>query len=131
VLAVMKGERIEIQEQVTFATNKAIIKPSSFPLLTTVAKLLALHPEVTKLRIEGHTDRSGNAAKNQPLSQARAEAVRRYLIDAGIDGARLEAVGFGSSRPVASNATKKGRALNRRSEFIIVDRAPASVPPLR
>ncbi|HVR62597.1 MAG TPA: OmpA family protein [Polyangia bacterium] len=132
VLAVMTGERIEIREQVNFATNKAIIQRSSFPLLSTIAKLLALHPEVTRLRVEGHTDRSGVASKNQKLSQARAEAVRRYLIDAGgIDGARLEAAGFGSSRPIASNATKKGRALNRRSEFIIVDRAPADAPASR
>ncbi|HEY2901059.1 MAG TPA: OmpA family protein [Polyangia bacterium] len=136
-LAIMKGERIEIHEQVNFATNKAIIQQSSFPLLATVAKLLALHPEVLKLRIEGHTDRSGNANKNLKLSQDRAEAVRQHLIErGGIDGGRLDAVGFGATKPIATNGTKKGRALNRRSEFIIVERtggsaAPASEPPPR
>ncbi|HXI57430.1 MAG TPA: OmpA family protein [Polyangia bacterium] len=129
-LAIIKGERIEIHEQVNFATNKAIIQPSSFPLLSTVAKLMALHPELLKLRIEGHTDRSGNAAKNLRLSQDRAEAVRTYLIEqGGIAGTRLEAVGFGSTKPIATNGTKKGRALNRRSEFIIVDRAGATSAP--
>jgi outer membrane protein OmpA-like peptidoglycan-associated protein len=130
-LAIIKGERIEIHEQVNFATNKAIIQPSSFPLLSTVAKLMALHPELLKLRIEGHTDRSGNAAKNLKLSQDRAEAVRTYLIEqGGIAGTRLEAVGFGSTKPIATNGTKKGRALNRRSEFIIVDRAGPATPQL-
>jgi large repetitive protein len=123
-LAVLKGEKIEIREQVNFATNKAIIQKSSFPLLATVAKLMELHPELLKLRIEGHTDKSGNAKKNLKLSQDRAEAVRTHLMEiGGIDGGRLDAAGFGSTKPIAANTTKKGRALNRRSEFIIVERA--------
>ena len=73
------------------------------------------------IRINGHTDDVGDAADNQTLSQGRAEAVRAYLVQAGIDPDRLTALGFGETRPMASNDTPEGRARNRRTAFEIVD----------
>jgi len=69
------------------------------------------------LNIGGHTDNVGKADMNMKLSQDRADAVKAYLIEKGIDGSRLNATGYGSTQPVGDNKTDKGRALNRRVEF--------------
>ena len=80
--------------------------------------MLAEHPEL-KLTIEGHTDNVGDASANQALSQARAEAVRQALVAGyGAEAGRLEAKGFGASKPAAPNATPEGRAANRRVELV-------------
>ena len=77
--------------------------------------MLAAHPEVKAIRIEGHTDAHGPAALNTRLSQHRSEAVRAWLVkQGGISPERLAAAGFGPARPVADNATDKGRQENRR-----------------
>lgn len=120
-LVVLKRERIEISEQVHFATGKHTILSDSFELLNQVAQVLKDHPTI-KLRIEGHTDSVGNDASNLRLSQRRANSVRDYLIAQGIDPNRLIAVGFGETMPIASNATASGRSLNRRVEFNITER---------
>ena len=130
-------EAIVIKEQVFFDTGKARIQKRSFKLLATVAQTLTLHPEIQKVRVEGHTDTSGNQAKNKKLSQARADAVVKHLVEVnGIDATRLEAVGFGQDQPLNDNSTAKLRAANRRVEFKIVvragevtDAAPAAPPP--
>lgn len=122
-LVVVKKDKIEIKQQILFASGKATITGKrSFQVLDEVIQVLKDYPSIKKLRIEGHTDSVGNDAFNMRLSQARAEAVQDYLIKEGIDPDRLEAVGYGESRPVASNATAKGRAQNRRTEFNIVER---------
>jgi outer membrane protein OmpA-like peptidoglycan-associated protein len=72
------------------------------------------------VRIEGHTDSQGSAAANQRLSQKRAEAVRRYLVDQAIAPTRMEAIGYGEDRPLEDNRTAEGRATNRRVEFHII-----------
>jgi outer membrane protein OmpA-like peptidoglycan-associated protein len=118
MVAIQKG-RLDIQGTVYFATGKSVIQPRSFPLLDQVAKVLREHPEIERIRIEGHTDDRGKADANRSLSQARAEAVQKYLVDKGVEAARLEAKGFGPDRPVTSNKTEKGRAANRRVEFVI------------
>ena len=74
-----------------------------------------------KLEVGGHTDSDGDAARNQSLSQVRAEAVRKVLVDQGIDGARLTAKGYGSTKPIAKNDSPEGKANNRRVEFTKVD----------
>jgi outer membrane protein OmpA-like peptidoglycan-associated protein len=89
-------------------------------MLDQVARVLQEHPEIDRVVIEGHTDDRGNADVNRKLSQARAEAVRDYLVSKGVESARLEARGFGPDRPIASNKTERGRAANRRVAFIIV-----------
>ena len=73
-----------------------------------------------KVSIEGHTDSRGKNRFNQKLSENRAKAVMDYLIDHGIDAEKLENVGYGEDKPIASNRTRRGRSANRRVEFRIV-----------
>jgi OmpA-OmpF porin, OOP family len=102
---------------ILFDTGSDVIKPESLPTLKAILAVLTDNPGVNFV-IEGHTDNQGNRAVNQPLSERRAAAVRAWLIEKGIDAARLRAAGFGDSRPIDSNATPEGRANNRRVEFV-------------
>jgi outer membrane protein OmpA-like peptidoglycan-associated protein len=102
---------------VLFDLDSANIRPESRPVLDEVVHLLASEP-AWKLTLEGHTDGSGAPAHNQTLSEQRAAAVKAYLVAQGVATARLTSVGFGSSRPVADNATDLGRARNRRVELV-------------
>jgi len=120
-LAVLEKGRIRIRDQVRFATSKSEILAESFPLLEEVAGILKAHPELTRLRIAGHTDNRGARDYNIKLSQDRAEAVRRFLIERGVEASRLEAKGYGPDRPIASNDDAAGRQQNRRTEFESVD----------
>jgi len=79
-----------------------------------------LAKNVNRLRIEGHTDNAGSSATNLKLSQDRANAVMQWLIEHGVPADKLEAIGYGDSKPVAPNLTSRGRALNRRVEFDIL-----------
>lgn len=102
---------------VLFDTDKTDIKPESGPLIAEVIKLMQQNPSL-KLRIEGHTDTQGMPAYNVTLSDGRAKSVMLALLKAGIDPNRLQAQGFGQTRPVADNATDEGRAKNRRVELV-------------
>jgi outer membrane protein OmpA-like peptidoglycan-associated protein len=113
--------KIDIKSTILFETGKATIKPQSKPILDEVAMQMLAHPEVKKIRVEGHTDSIGPEDDNLYLSQDRADSVRRYLISRGIAKERLVAVGYGLTRPIASNETVTGRAKNRRVEFVIVE----------
>ena len=117
----LTGKRIEILEQVHFETGKAVIKEDSFQLLKDVAKVLVENPHIRRVEIQGHTDNVGNPKKNLQLSQDRADAVRAFLIGQGVAADRLLSVGYGDTKPVADNKTEKGRAANRRVEFVIVE----------
>ena len=119
---VIEASSIRILDLIYFEFNKAIIRPVSFTLLDEIAAVILQHPELLKIRIEGHTDDVGNDVYNLKLSQQRAESVRAALIERGVAPERLDAVGFGEMRPIAGNDTEEGRATNRRVEFIIVDR---------
>ncbi len=102
-----------------FPVGQAVILPNNYPLLTTVQKAIDTFgkPDVV---IEGHTDSTGSEVLNQELSQKRAESVKQYLIYNGtLPADKMTAVGYGSARPLASNATTKGRAINRRIDVII------------
>ncbi|MSP61177.1 MAG: hypothetical protein EXR72_12695 [Myxococcales bacterium] len=112
--------KVEIPEQVQFETGRATILARSFSLLERIAEKLRT-ADVKKVRIEGHTDDSGGVKKNQDLSQARADSVLEFLVKKGVEATRLQAAGYGSSRPIASNKSADGRAKNRRVEFIIVE----------
>ncbi len=118
-LVEVKKEKIAIKQQVHFATAKYRVLPDSFPLLNQVAAVLNDFPKM-KVSIEGHTDNVGGEPVNLRLSQRRAEAVRDYLVAKGISPSRLEAVGFGPRKPIATNKTVRGKAQNRRTEFRIV-----------
>jgi len=83
-------------------------------------KTLLDENEGMRIRIQGHTDNVGDVEANFKLSAQRAEAVKTALIKLGVSTDRLEAKGFGESSPVASNDTKQGRALNRRTEFLVL-----------
>jgi outer membrane protein OmpA-like peptidoglycan-associated protein len=102
-----------------FDNNKATIKESSFVILDNLVKTLMEHPEVTKLRIEGHTDNRGAAGYNLSLSDQRAVSVKKYLIEYGVVPERLESKGFGLTQPIDTNETIAGRLKNRRVDFII------------
>ena len=118
---VIQKTKIEILDKIFFEVNKAIIKPESFDLLDEVARVLVENPQLLKIRIEGHTDADGSEAYNLKLSQNRANSVREYIVGKGVAGDRLEAVGFGESRPIDTNRTAEGKANNRRVEFVIVE----------
>jgi len=115
-------ERIEITEKVQFAYNKAEILSASDDLLNDVATVMKQHPEVKKIRIEGHASSEGDDKYNKDLSDRRANAVMDFLVKAGVDPERMEAVGYGEERPIADNDTEEGREKNRRVEFNIIAR---------
>lgn len=119
----VSAERIDIRDTVYFETAKAVIQKRSHSLLDDVASVLIDHPELLKVRIEGHTDSRGGADYNRRLSDARAKAVRQYLVDKGVDGARLDAIGYGEDRPVDPRETPEAWEKNRRVDFFIVERA--------
>lgn len=107
-------------DDIAFDTNEAVIRSVSFPSLTELAGLLEAQPGWS-LRIEGHTDDIGEADFNLNLSKERAEAVREYLIDKGIESDRFEVNWFGETQPIATNRTAAGRQQNRRVELKIVE----------
>ncbi|MDY7227857.1 OmpA family protein [Hyalangium rubrum] len=119
-LAQIDEGQIRMLESVFFEQNEDVISKRSYKLLDTVAAILQSHPEIQKLRIEGHTDNKGDAAYNLELSQRRAEAVAKYLVGKSVVRERLDPKGFGPAQPIASNDTQEGRAKNRRVEFKIV-----------
>lgn len=115
-------ERIEIDDVIHFAVDSADIEERSHSLLDEIAHVLRTNDHLELVRIEGHTDDTGARQYNLDLSERRAEAVRSYLIDAGIDPDRLVAAGKGPDEPIADNDTPAGREQNRRVEFHIEQR---------
>ena len=103
---------------VEFDFNKAIIKPGYDKDINDLAKVMKDYPDL-KVVIEGHTDNIGTAEYNKKLSQERADAVKKYLVEKGIDANRIKAQGFGDERPIASNDTEEGRQKNRRVEAAV------------
>ncbi|MFT7581296.1 MAG: outer membrane protein OmpA-like peptidoglycan-associated protein [Myxococcota bacterium] len=122
------NQQITITDRVYFASGKAVIKPRSYKLLQEIVAILDARPDIEGVRIEGHTDGAGPAPFNKRLSQKRADAVKRMVVELGIDGSRLVAQGFGEERPIASNRTRKGRTENRRVEFIITKMSKPVAP---
>lgn len=103
----------------SFKTNSDVLDSSSNARLDSAVLTLNNNPDSDVL-VAGHTDSSGDAAYNQSLSEKRANAVRNYLIEKGVDGSRLSVRGYGETEPVASNDTAAGRAKNRRVELRIL-----------
>ncbi len=120
---VVTKERIELSEEVYFDTGKSSIKPESFSMLTEVANVLKDNPDITKVRIEGHTDSRGSASMNQRLSEARARAVLDYLVDQGVEPERLTSAGYGESRPLVRGNNEAAWSKNRRVDIFIEERA--------
>ena len=108
-----------VLEDCNFETGKANLEESAYGVLDELVAYLNRKDD-EKIELGGHTDNVGTAAKNKVLSQDRANTVRAYLLTKGIDPSRVTAVGYGMSKPVASNATADGRAQNRRTEVTIL-----------
>ena len=115
---VVTEAKIELKQKIFFETDKAVIMARSFSLLSEIANVLHTRPAM-RVRIEGHTDSRGAKSYNLSLSQARADAVRHYLVGMGIAAERLETRGFGSEQPIETNKTAAGREKNRRVELVI------------
>ncbi|MFO0749615.1 MAG: OmpA family protein [Myxococcota bacterium] len=116
--------QIEILDKVFFEYNKAVIQPVSFDLLDEVARVIREQPQLTKIRVEGHTDFHGTDDYNDKLSQARADAVMAYLVGKAVAPERLEAKGWGKRQPLVpgpAGRTAAGMAKNRRVEFHIIE----------
>ena len=117
-LPTLDGHRLVLPDPIGFATGTSEVLPESEAAIAMVANYLEAKAAITLLRIEGHTDASGDAAANQALSEARALAVARALVARGVDCKRLLPVGFGSTKPIESEDTPAGKAANRRIEFV-------------
>jgi outer membrane protein OmpA-like peptidoglycan-associated protein len=122
---VVDTKEIRIKKPVHFEYDSAKISPDSMALIQEMADVLAKHPELSLVEIQGHTDNQGNAAYNLRLSQERADAVREALTALGVEGSRLVARGYGQEKPIAPNNTDASRARNRRVQLIIQERGAA------
>jgi outer membrane protein OmpA-like peptidoglycan-associated protein len=103
---------------VLFDTGRHTLKPGAREKLARVAGILLAYPDLT-LEVDGHTDNVGDENNNQELSERRAESVRAFLVQQGIPGSAVVAVGYGESQPVVSNGTAAGRQQNRRVELVV------------
>jgi OmpA-OmpF porin, OOP family len=121
--ATVKGDTVSIPGNIVFDTGKATLMQGagSEQVLEQLKIFLDQNKQVTKLRIEGHTDNVGNDAANLTLSGQRALTIKRWLVEKGIPKERLVAVGFGKSKPIADNSKEEGRAQNRRTEFKLAE----------
>lgn len=121
------AEQIKITQQIKFATGKALILKTSWPVLDAVAQAMKDYPRI-RVEIGGHTDSKGTPSVNRKLSQQRADAVMKYLVTHGVAADRLVARGYGPDKPIDTNMTEAGRAANRRVEFLIVENLDATAP---
>lgn len=119
----VKKTEIVLRRQISFATGSDEILPNSETLLLEIADALIRNPDVERIEIQGHTDSRGAPGLNMKLSQQRAESVRRWLIQHGVEPERLSAKGYGATRPIAPNITAYNRSRNRRVQFKIVRRS--------
>jgi OmpA-OmpF porin, OOP family len=116
---IYKDGQLEILDSVNFEHNSTELRPESRGLLDQVAQTLRENPEIKKVRVEGHTDDTGPRDVNLRLSRARANAVRTYLINKGVNSDRLSAEGYGPDKPIQEGTTDEARKSNRRVEFIV------------
>jgi outer membrane protein OmpA-like peptidoglycan-associated protein len=125
-LVMVTAQHLEIRKPVFFASKKDRILAKSNPVLQAVADALQATEAIRKISIEGHTDGQGTPAYNLDLSRRRAESVKAWLIAHGVAAERIEASGFGDTKPLTTNKTAAGRAANRRVEFVIVNPSSSS-----
>jgi outer membrane protein OmpA-like peptidoglycan-associated protein len=102
-----------------YNSNSADLKPESKLVLENFANYMKENPKM-QIEIQGHTDNVGNSQANLALSANRAFTVKAVIESFGVDGNRIKAKGYGSTKPVAENTTETGRAKNRRTEFLIM-----------
>ncbi|RMH37905.1 MAG: OmpA family protein, partial [Deltaproteobacteria bacterium] len=121
-------DRIVLPNRVLFDTDRARVKHSGKKVLRAIVELWRQHPEWDRMLVQGHTDERGDADYNLWLSQRRAERVVRELVKLGVDPAKLEAQGFGETKPVAHGDSEEALQKNRRVEFVIIERRPPDAP---
>lgn len=109
---------ITLKGDVSFDYNSDVVRPGLYSELDRIARIMVEYPQTTIL-VEGHTDSTGTEAYNQQLSERRAERVKNLLIERGVQAYRINTLGCGESRPVATNATAEGRQMNRRVQISI------------
>lgn len=110
---------ITFSSDTMFAFDSAAIKPGARTEIKRVADVLYRYPQ-TRIRIEGYTDSTGSGEYNQKLSERRAEAVKNELIARNLQSDRIRTIGFGASKPVATNETPEGRRQNRRVQLVVM-----------
>ncbi len=120
-----RGLIVTLPGSIYFDVNKSDVKPAMRARLTEIARALATVPN-QRVLVEGHTDSDGSAQYNLQLSRLRSQAVRSALVAGGVAPERIEAEGYGETRPVASNATPSGKAQNRRVELVLEGSAAAT-----
>ncbi len=113
-----QGLLVQMKNDILFDTDSDGVKPEGIENLSKVGDILAKYSD-DRVRVEGHTDSSGDAKYNQQLSERRASAVKAVLVSRGVQEKQILVVGMGESKPVADNATAAGRAKNRRVELHI------------
>ena len=119
---------INLTNDILFDYNSYALRPESKSTLQNLADNFRKYPE-EQISVEGHTDAVGSIESNQRLSEQRADGVRNYLVDQGVNGQRITSIGFGETRPKASNDTPEGRQLNRRVEIHVT--MPPTAPAAR
>ena len=120
---IVRRGKLEILDKIYFETDKAIIKPISYPILDAIAATLKGNPEILLIEVQGHADERGDDDYNMRLTEARSQAVRTYLTDKGVEAGRLQAHGYGETRPVCNEHNEDCWSKNRRVEFVIIKRS--------
>jgi OmpA-OmpF porin, OOP family len=115
--------RVDLREVVYFDTDSDVLLPDGRRLLDGIALTLSAHPELLRLRVEGHTDPRGSEVYNLGLSERRAAAVRAYLIGRGVAAERLEVVDYGESQPYDARDVSEAWRVNRRVEIVVAERS--------
>lgn len=119
----IRGDQIVIWGKIFYDTDKATIKPISYPVLDDVVDVMNKNPQLDLVEVQGHCDIRGGFEYNMKLSDRRAESAMNYLVSKGVSSSRLTSKGYGYTKPIASNETKEGMSQNRRTEFHILKRS--------
>ena len=125
VIIEVKEDAPIVLEGIVFATGSATISPESEDILTKVVNTMKAYPNMV-VEIRGYTDNTGSRNGNMGLSQRRADSVRNYMVEKGVEGERVSAKGFGPDNPIAPNSTPEGRQKNRRIEFVPLVGSPGN-----
>lgn len=120
-MVVLTPKRLLFRRALQFVPDSAVLKEESFALLAESAELLRQHPEITQVEVRAHLDNLLGEERAQQLSDERANAVRDWLVAAGVEPSRVTAIGFGATRPLGPNITAQNRARNRRIEIALIN----------
>jgi OmpA-OmpF porin, OOP family len=115
----IENNEVKMDKAISFKTGTDKLESSSKAALIAIQKLMTDKPTISTLRIEGHSDNTGNTAANQLLTEKRALSVCKALVAMGVDCKRLLPVGFGGNKPIADNGTPEGKTANRRINFVL------------